>query len=488
MKNKKYWLILVIITVIAIFPRAVEVFNPYNYFFDPEQGVEYLVTKSIVIDHKVVLTAWQGGFGTFSKGPGFNYLLTIPFVLMDGNPFGGRLFMLIISILTVSLAFIFANRMFSLRTASLIGFLLAISPNLKDYAGGISPPFVIPLLTVFFIYFLFKVFHGNKKFIPLMAFIVGLMTHFEMAAAGILSGLLILTAFYCLIKKTVPYRYYLLSIGSFALAIFPLIIFDLTHNFYNVKGVLQMLDVSKNQTSNHLSSSLGALVSNRIDVFGWNFISTFSPNLIIWAFVLTILLLGMFLLAKDRITPRVEKMFVFYLTIIPIFSFFSLMIYPGAAINQWWFIYLNVIYCFLLGIVLNYLWGKNRFRFLIIFILFILSLAFFNRTLFLYRTQYIYSPGTYIKEDQAIKYIFSKSKTEPFGIVVLSARPPKENYDYLIWWDGKKYGYQPYRIPKKTYYVIIEPNLIYSINQTPGILLESKRLINGFTVEKRFVE
>ena len=486
MLNKRYWLILIIITAIAVFPRVIEVFNPYNYFFDPEQGVEYMVTKSIVIDHKVVLTAWQGGLGTFSKGPGFNYLLAIPFILAQGDPFGGRIFMLIISILTVPLAFIFANRMLGLRTATIISFLLAISPNLKDYAGGISPPFVIPLLTVFFIYFLFEALHGNKKFIPFLVFVVGLMTHFEMAAAEVLLVLLILTGFICLIKKTIPYRYYLLSIAAFALSIFPLIIFDLTHNFYNVKGILNMFNAGSTQTSNYMSSGIGNLFANRISVFGWNFVSTFSPNLIIWVIVLAVMLTGIFQIIKDKKLMQEKKTFVLYLALIPVFSFLSLMIYPGNTINQWWIVYLTVIYCFLLGTVLNYLWGKNKLRLLIIFVLSILSIAFFNRTLFIYRTQYVYAPATYIKEDQAIKFIFKEAKGNQFGIVVLSSRP-QQNYDYLIWWNGEKYSYQPYRTPKKTYYVIIEPNLIYETNSTPGKLIMTTRLSDGFTIEKRLV-
>ncbi len=484
MLNKKYWILLIVVTIIAIFPRALEVFNPYNYFFNPEQGIEYLVTKSIVVDHQVVLTAHQGGFGDFFKGPGFNYLLTIPFILTSGDPFGGRLMMLVISVLTVPFAFIFSNRMFGLKTASLISFLLAVSPNLKDYAGGISPPFVMPLLTVLFIYFLFMAFHGHKKYIPLLIFIVGLMTHFEMAAAGILLTLLILTGLVCLAKKTIPYRYYLLSIGSFALAVLPLIVFDIKNDFYNVNGVVKMIDTGKTQASNSLLSDLGNLISNRIDVFAWNFISTFSPNLTIWLLVLIIFLFGVFLFARNRKVPRKEKIFVSYLGLIPVFSFLFLIIYPGNVINQWWIIYLTIIYCFLLGIVLNYLWKYSKIRLLIVFTLFVLSLAFLNRTIFIYKTQFIYPPDTYIKEDSAIKYIFRNSKVKPFGIVVLSARA-QENYDYLIWWNGRKYNYQPYRIPKKTYYTIIEPNITYSSDKTPGVLIESKKMQNGFIIEKR---
>lgn len=489
--NKKYLFLLLFITLIAIFPRAAEVFNPYNYFFEPEQGTEYLVTKSIVIDHQVVLTAHQGGFGGFSKGPGFNYLLTIPFVLAKGDPFGGRLFMLIISVLTVPLAFAFSNRMFGLRTASLISLLLAISPNLKNYAGSISPPFVIPFLTVLFIYFLFKAFNRQNKFIPLLALIVGLMAHFEMAAAGILFSLLILTVLTCLIKKTIPYRSYFFSACFFALPILPILYFDITHNFVNTKGVIKMLEMSKPQISWILSN----IFINRFDVFSWNFISTFSPNIIIWFFVLILILLGIYCFTNDRKLPLKERVFVLYLGLIPIITFLCLLIYPGNAVNQWWITYLTVIYCFLLGIFLNYFWGKSKFKLLVIALIFILSIAFIKRTLFIYKTQFIYPPINYIKEVSSIEYIFDDAKEKHFGILVFAKRD-QASYDYLIWWLGNtKYKYQPYRTKKGLYYIIIEPNYYPLLNAPStlnslqsGILLETKQLPNGFIIEKRLVE
>ena len=492
--GKKYWLILIFITVITFFPRAAQVFNPYNYFFDPEQGTEYLVTKSIVVDHQIVLTAHQGGFGLFSKGAGFNYILAIPFILDKGDPFGGRILMLVISVLTVSLAFILANRMFGLRTATIIGFLLAMSPILKDYAGGISPPFIIPLLTVLLIYFLFRAFNEENKFIPLVALIVGLMVHFETAAMGILSALLVLTGLMSLVKKQIPYRHFILGIIFFTLPMLPIIIFDVGHNFENTRGVIKMLEMTNPQDSSQLYHNLWDLLGNRFNIFSWNFISTFSPNLTIWLFVLGLILLGVFLFARDKKVVPKKKIFILYLGLMPAITFLALMVYPGKFINQWWITYLSVIYCFLLGVVLNYLWDKNKFKPLIALVALILGLAFITRTIFIYKTQFIYPPNNYIREISVIKYVFEDAKGKPFGLQVFAKRD-QANYDYLIWWIGNsKYKYQPYREKKGLYYIIIEPNY-YPLLKTKvtlaslsaGVLLKTKQLPNGFIIEKRLV-
>jgi hypothetical protein len=500
MLNKKYLLILIIITVIAIFPRIVEVFNPYNFFFNQEQGILYLLTKSIVIDHHIILTAPQGGnpqggFGDFFKGPGFNYLLAIPFVLTAGDPFGGRLFMLVISILTVSLSFIFANKMFGLRTATLISFLLAISPSLKDYAGNIWPPSVMPLLTVFFLYFLYKGFQKEFKFIPLAVFTVGLMTHFEMATAAVLFLLLTFSGFISLLKKEIPYRYYLFSLIFFVFALLPLFIYDIEHKFHNAKGVIKLITQARTQTINHTNLSILNQIGNRLEVYKWNFMSAFSPNQIIWPLLLIIMTFGIFMILKDKKTPNLKKMYILYLLLILFFTFPVIIFYPGAIALQWWLIYLVVIYCFLFGIILDYFWTKTKLKFLTIIILLTLTIAFLNRTYFIYKTQFVPTPDTYIQENVSLNYIYKDAKGKPFGIIVI-ARNGQENYDYLIWWNGyEKYHYQPYREKEGLYYILIEPDSLLIMNNekklntlTSGNLVFSKKLPNGFIIEKRLIE
>lgn len=499
MLNKKYWLILIVITIIAIFPRAVEVFNPYNFFFNQDQGILYLLTKNIVVDHHIILTAPQGGnpqggFGEFFKGPGFNYLMIIPFILTQGDPFGGRLFMLVISVLTVSLSFIFVNKIFGLRTAALTSFLLAISPGLKDYAGNIWPPSVMPLLTVFFLYFLYKIFQKEFKFIPLLSFTVGLMAHFEMAAAIIFFTLLILPAFISLLKKLIPYHYYLLSFIFFALALLPLFIYDIEHNFYNAKGAIALISQTKTQTINHTSLSILNQIGNHLDIFKWNFMSAFSPNQIIWPLLLITGILGIFMMFKDKKIYAAKTVYISFLALIPFFTFLIIFFYPAKIIPQWWIIYLPVVYCFLFGIILDYFWMKGKLRFLTIIILFALSAAFLNRTYFLYKTQFVPTPNTYIKENVSLNYIYNDANGKPFGIFVIAVNG-QENYDYLIWWNGyTKYHYQPYREKKGLYYILIEPNSLQFLNNekylnslSSGTLIFSKKLPNGFIVEKRLV-
>lgn len=493
MPSKKYLLLLITVIIITIFSRTIEIFNQSNYYFGWEQATEYLVTKSIVVDHQIVLTAHQGGFGGFSKNPGFNYLLIIPFILGNGDPFAGRVFMFGISMLTVLIAFILTNKMFNLKTAWLISFLLAISPSLKDYAQSVSPPFVIPLLTVFFIYILFEIFKEKKNLIPLLVFIVGLMTNFEMATAGVLMVLLLITATYCLVKKSIPYRYYSFSALLFLMNLLPIFIYDIKHNFSNIKGVLKMIQASQNHTANNLILNIGNLINSRISVFGWNFTSTFSSNSIIWLTLLFVIIAGVIIFVKDKKIDTRTRQFILYLGFIPIFTFAFILFYPSNSVQAWWLLDLTVIYCYLLGIVMGYFWQKNNFKFITFIIIFVLSLLFLKRTLFLYRTQLAYPPSTYIKERTAIDYVYSDADKKPFGIKIFP-KGSQKIYDYLIWWQAKiKYKYQPSDKNHGLYYIVVDRNSILTANEQnylnvlrKGKLLKSKILSNNFVIEKRY--
>jgi hypothetical protein len=133
------------------------------------------------------------------------------------------------------------------------------------------------------------------------------------------------------------------------------------------------------------------------------------------------------------------------------------------------------------------LWVKFKIKIPIIILLVILTLAFVNRTYYIYKTQFSFPPGSFIQEEKPIKYIFENAKNKNFGITVLS-NFPQQNYDYLIWWYGERYKYQPFRTQKGTYYAIIEPKLIYSSTLLSGKLINSYKFDNKFIVEKRQID
>jgi hypothetical protein len=266
---------------------------------------------------------------------------------------------------------------------------------------------------------------------------------------------------------------------------------------------MTLLAESRNSATSHAFSHILALVHDRWDVFSWNFVSTFSPNPVISLLLLISLSFGMVMMLKDKIVARQTKIFILYLALVPFFTFLVMLFYPGATATAWWLIDVAVIYCFLLGIILSYFWTKAKYKPITVIILLILLLACFSRTISLYKTEFTYLPGGYIKEVQPINYIYADAKGKPFGIVVLPRRVYEpENYDYLIWWIGyAKYNYQPYRTEKGLYYFLIESKSIPGFDKSyakaydqilnapqKGKLLNTINIANRYIIEKRLVE
>ena len=98
--NKKILFIsaFLIIIFLSLFPRSIEVLNQ-NPIFGFDQGREYLAARNIVVNHKLILIGTELGAGSAGisglfHGPIYYYLLTIPFILFNGNPAGGTWLML----------------------------------------------------------------------------------------------------------------------------------------------------------------------------------------------------------------------------------------------------------------------------------------------------------------------------------------------------------------------------------------------------------
>ena len=313
------------------------------------------------------------------------------------------------------------------------------------------------------------------------------MASFEMAVSGTLVVFLVCCLIYCLFKKIkIRLHYLLLSFLTFLIPLSPIFIYDLTHNFNNTHGIIKLLTTSGNHASQNLIFNFFSIFINRFSVFGWNFISTFSPQLIIWFPLLILTIIGIVRFIKDEKRSSERRSFITCLSLIPIFTFVFLMLYPDKQFAQWWIIDLVIIYCLLLGISLNYL--RKSLKYLIILLVIILGFAALDRTYFIYKTQFVYPTDSYIKVNVAINYAYKDSGNKPFGIIIFPDRPC-EDVDYLIWWQSKiKYHYVPYKIKTGLYYVIIEPQLQKALAETnlnfPGKLIKINKLGNGFIVEK----
>lgn len=488
---KRFFVILVFILGIAAFTRSIEAVNG-NFIFGFDQGKHWLAAKSIIIDHKVPLIGDEvGGGGGFFQGSGWYYLLAIPFFLFQGNPYGSIILMVTVGLSTVALTFTLFTKRFGLFTGTCVSLFIAISPAISIQSRFAWPPFVIPFLTVCFLHYWYKVLEGNSRAWFFLFFILSLFAHFEIATAATFGvAILILLPFFVKVKgKSILY-----GIAGGILPLLPLLVFDLRHQFLNIRGISHMLIGS----SSGQPWMLSKIFENHSAVFLTNLFGTFTP--FPWRMLLIVLSgfsLTLFLLDKRK--NGTEKKFLLSLFLVPCLLFAMLLGYK-QMLWEWWLLELPIMYCVIWGILLSYV-GKTNFLGKIVSIG-ILLYFIVSSVQFSYRgwqtDLYDYGGTKKIKgETEAVEAIFDDAKGKPFGVLVFTPPVYTYQYDFLFWYIGtKKYHYVPYQEKKGTFYLLIEPDegkmwsyegWLTTVVKT-GTTISRRELPSGFIIERRVAQ
>lgn len=451
MKRYNFPLLVIGILLIGAIPRAIELLSG-NYLFLFDQGAYYQAVKDIVVNkHPTLIGMEVGGIGGFFQGPGFYYLLIIPFVLFGGNPYGGMVLMFIMGILTIILVPVLFKNSLGKRTSLLIALFIAASVGIVYQSRFIWPPFFIAPVTVLFLYFVFLAYRGKSVGLPLAAFTLGLMSHFEIATAVTFGASTFLTLLLIRPKGIFRLKTILTSVFLLIVTQLPLILFDLRHDFLNLRGIIRFATYS--------SGDLQYSFKNHLDVFRDALLSV-SGELWIAGIISLISAAGLIQLFKDKKTESELKKFVLFLVLNPLILF-VLMLPLKSMLWAWWFLELPIIFSFIAGISFAYLSRQQKQRILIVVALLLFLAMFARQTLTWYRNDFNdHGGGSKIKgKTDAIDFVYKDANSRDFNVLVFTPPVYTHAYDYLLWWHGeRKYGYIPGKEKKGSLYLIIEPD------------------------------
>lgn len=490
---KTVWLIGFII-VLGLIPRAVELVSG-NYLFGYDQGLFYEKVRSIVIDHKLTLIGEEvGGRGGFFQGPGFYYLLSIPFALFRGDPYGGTVLMFLTGLATLAVAAYGTYRFLGKTEAVFVALLLAFSPGMISQSRFVWNPFFVPFLTVLILFSFFAVLRKRPNALPLMFFCIALLFHFEIATGIMTFVQYVLFTAYLWVRRVIKPRDILLSAAAFALPLLNFAAFDVRHDFLITRGILGYAGSSypHAMTRTYVLSMLG----NHWDVFRNQFVGTFAYGTHAWPLIAAMLALGALGIVRDRRMSGPIRLFAAFLAVSPVLMF---VLYTRYLLPmwEWWILELGVAYCLLGGLILarTWKWGPPG-RVVVVAVVVLLTVSHVQSIVRFYRTDYADYGGTHKirgKKD-AIDFIYRDVNGGPFGILVFAPPVYTYPYDYLFKWYGSKtYGYVPETGKRGITYLLIEPD-----PQKPwsykgwletvvrdGKTVSSWTLPSGFIIEKR---
>lgn len=494
-------IILILLIGIGVVARSVEVINK-NYLWGFDHGREYLMVRDIIENRNPILIGTPLGAGSAGiqgifHGPGYYYLLTIPYILFGGDPYGGLLLMYAYGVSALVVFYLLSRKIFPRLGALLATAFISLSPEIIAQSRSLWSPHPSTLFIVLCFYFTYLFLSAKDKkmlFIFLSAFFGGFIYNFEFAIAIPITLSLIFLSIFTFKKTIKPYMF---LIGGFIAAYLPMMLFEVRHNFMAVNGILKYLtthETGKNKTT---------FVANSIDHF-WSFLynvgNTFPAQSVIPALIIFALIAIPFVyLVRKEKAPK--KTFFIWLSSLPIITFFVLS-FLRNTVYHYYLYHLNVVYIFLFAYVIVGLYKIKKMR--VIFYLYCIVVAFFFISAIPKNTAMItydiadYGGDAKIKgKTDAIDFIYKDAKGEKFGLLIFTPPVYTYPYDYLIEWYGvKKYGYKPHKEKKGTFYLLMEvdgskPWSYRGWMETvvkDGEVVFEKRLTSGIIIQKRIMK
>lgn len=501
LKNLLLVFLLSLLVLLSLFPRSIEVLNG-NPVFGIDQGRDYIFVKNIVVEHKLTLIgaelgAGQAGLSYLFHGPGYFYLLAIPFIIFDGNPIGGVFLMLILGLATIAFSVYFTAKFLGWKEGLLMGFLMALCPYLIGQSRFVENHFGTPLFILIVFYFTY-LFTKTKKtrFIFLSALFSAFIYNLEVAIAV---PLCITLFIYCifLYKKSFMHKLPYLLCG-FLISFSPMLLFELRHGLMGLRSLFSYLFIR--HETNASSTPIFIHAKNISDLFIYTFSDSFPGRLLlsqnmqnILMLCFTVLIIFIFFKEKDKI----KKGFLVFLILLFPVNFLVFM--PlRTIVFQHYLTDLVLAILILLTYCLAWLYKNGYFK-LATGITTYLAILFAVGIYSAYNTSIhdYYDHGGLHKlrgKIDAIDFIYKDANKKPFGLLVFSPTVYTYPYDYLVWWYGqRKYNYIPNTEKKGTFYLLIEKDSMKpwtykgweeTVIKT-GKVVYTKTLPSGFIVEKR---
>lgn len=214
------------------------------FYYAHDNDLAGWMVKDILVNEHLRLIGQQTSTMGIFIGPLFYYLL-IPFYLLTKmDPLGITYFGIITGLFTIwSFYFIF-SKLYGSRTGLIASFLYTFSQYMIFNDKEIVPTILVYLWTVWFYYALEAFLKGEKKAYIILGILVSLIWHVNIALVLLLPLALIAVV---LSRKKISIKYSLLGILSAIPLSIPLVLFELRHNFSQVKSFMVSLTTSQSQ-------------------------------------------------------------------------------------------------------------------------------------------------------------------------------------------------------------------------------------------------
>jgi hypothetical protein len=421
-KRGKYTIYLLIF-LIAVFGFLLRMYKlTERTGFDADQEEIAFKAAGILEGHPALLGP-KTSVGSFSIGPGFTYLWTVVNFFLKGDPAAGAYLSVLLGVATVAGFYLVGEKLFNRKTGIFLAVVAAFSASTVFWDQG---PWAPSLFHLSVLVLIFGAYIATKKpygiVIASAGFILGFQAHF-----GIFLCLLACAAFWLFYKPLVKRKYLLASLSVIFLGLLPNIIFDLTHNFANIRRLFGIFGVSNAGFGASIGKVFNTLTFSSLSVF----YSDISRPLSIFIFAAVFIFILWRLSKAENDRPKLVLLIL--MIVIPFLAF----IFYRSNFSEYYLTMTIPPFLFLVGYIFYIIPERYKWP-----VLFLLAVFIFVNTKMVMNYHKVISLSA---KEKAVLLVLEKGGKSGYGVSLTTKPGYNFGFDYLF----KYYGASPHIPPLK---------------------------------------
>ncbi len=256
----KIWIFAAIVVGISAFTHLYRI--DQTFVFHNDEGRDALISYRMIDSKRPVLLGPETSVGNMYLGPFYYYLMVPPLALSNLNPVGPAIMVGLLGIFTTALLIYLGKKSGSLASGLVAGLFYAVSPVMVHYSRSSWNPNVIP----FFIILILIIYQQKSKWFGIIfGALTGILFQLHYVAL-VIPALLYLRDLY-LSSKTKQTQVFLvrttpLIIVGFIITTLPFWLFEMRHEFINIKAFFQYIIEKSNTVSSPYPGYLSRLWNN----------------------------------------------------------------------------------------------------------------------------------------------------------------------------------------------------------------------------------
>lgn len=250
-------MLIVALMLIGMFLRLYKIDATLNFHHD--EGRDVLIMKKMIDERRPILLGPQTSMGGMYLGALYYYIVAPALLVASFNPIGPAIFIAFTGVLTIWLLYVFTKNWFGKKTALISSLLFAIMPLTVLFTRNSWNPNLAPLISLLAYYYVDKIVHqkhSNKSYLYylLAGIFMGILLQLHYVAGLFVIWAVIVLSFKNRHNFKLLLKNATVTIVGLSIAMSPFILFELRHNFINLRGVIDFVNKGDHENFRFIAS------------------------------------------------------------------------------------------------------------------------------------------------------------------------------------------------------------------------------------------